>query len=1302
MSAESHSLLLLPGSPALRDFRRARLLERVRAIDARVNGLEARFLHLVETSRPLRREESEVLGRLLEYGPAPTHWMAAGQLLVVPRIGTISPWSSKATDIAQNCGLAAVTRIERGIEYRLDATQLPGPDLLAAIAAQLHDRMTESVLSERAAVAALFDTAPPAPDGLIAVRSEGRAALVEANQSLGLALSEAEIEYLFEFYLRADRNPSEAELMMFAQANSEHCRHKIFNAGWVIDGEPQDRSLFAMIRNTHAVSPDGVLSAYRDNAAVIAGSKAARFMASQYDGRYAYRDEDVHVLMKVETHNHPTAISPFPGAATGSGGEIRDEAATGRGAKPKAGLTGFSVSNLQIPGYTHEWEDDYGRPSRIVSALDIMLEGPIGAASFNNEFGRPALAGYFRTYEQEIPGKDYRRGYHKPIMLAGGMGNIRGMHVEKDDVQPGALIVVLGGPAMLIGLGGGAASSMSSGQSAEALDFASVQRGNPEMQRRAQEVIDACWAQGDENPIVLIHDVGAGGLSNAVPEVLDHSKLGGQIELRDIPNDEPGMPPMGIWCNEAQERYVLAIAPERLADFTTICARERCPFAVIGTGTEARQLQVSDRYFDNLAIDMPMETLLGNTPKLNRDVQRQPAPADSFDGAAVDVAEALQRLLRLPAIADKRFLITIGDRSVGGMTARDQMVGPWQEPVADVAVTASGFSATSGEAMAVGERTPAAVRDAAASGRLAVAEAITNIAAAPIAALDKVRLSANWMAAAGFEGDDADLFDTVRAVGMELCPELGIAIPVGKDSLSMRTRWTDESGGERCVAAPVSLVVSAFAPVTDVRATSTPQLETAGESLLLLLDLSAGRDRLGGSCLAQVYGQIGGETADLDEPARLEAFFGFVQALREAGLLLAYHDRSDGGLMVTLCEMAFASRCGLGISLPAAGDPAAVLYSEEPGAVVQIRASDESRVAARLEQAGLTGFATVIGAPAAHDRIVVSIGARKVLDLDRVELQRAWAETSFRMQSLRDHPDCAREEFDRLLDRNDPGLKASLTFDPAGGVAPFVNTSRPMVAILREQGVNGQLEMAAAFERAGFEACDVHMSDLLSGRRTLAEYVGLAACGGFSFGDVLGAGEGWAKSILFNDTARRGFRDFFAREDRFALGVCNGCQMLASLHDIVPGTAHWPRFVRNRSEQFEARLSLVEVCESPSLFLAGMAGSRIPVVVSHGEGRAKFESINGAAPDPDAIPVGQHAALRYVDNYGNPADRYPANPNGSPGGYTGFTNEDGRITIMMPHPERVFRSLQMSWRDPAWGEDSPWMRMFRNARAWVG
>jgi phosphoribosylformylglycinamidine synthase len=1118
---------------------------------------------------------------------------------------------------------------------------------------------------------------------------------------------------------------------MFAQANSEHCRHKIFNADWIVDGVQQDRSLFAMIRHTHECHPDDVLSAYSDNAAVISGFPAGRFFPDPADGEYRYHPEDVHILMKVETHNHPTAISPFPGAATGSGGEIRDEGATGRGAKPKAGLCGFSVSNLRIPDFVQPWERDYGKPGRIVSALDIMLEGPIGAAAFNNEFGRPNLAGYFRTFEEDGP-DGQRRGYHKPIMIAGGLGNIREAHVHKAELPPGTAIVVLGGPAMLIGLGGGAASSMAAGSSHEDLDFASVQRGNPEIQRRAQEVIDRCVALGASNPILSIHDVGAGGLSNAVPEIVHGAERGGSFELREVPNDDPGMTPMQIWCNEAQERYVLAIAAEGLATFEALCARERCPYAVIGVATGEPALTVTDRQFNNRPVDLPMHVLFGKPPKMLRDVAREggspglphlPTPGPSplsmngeggrggevstfhgeggRGGEVSPLADAVARVLRFPAVADKSFLITIGDRTVTGLVCRDQMVGPWQVPVSDVAVTTTSFDAYTGEAMAMGERTPLAVLNAPASGRMAVGEAITNIAAARIEKLGDVKLSANWMAAAGHPGEDARLFDTVRAVGMELCPALGIAIPVGKDSLSMKTVW-DEGAERKSVVAPLSLIVSAFAPVLDARRTLTPQLCTdRGDTDLILIDLGRGQNRLGGSALAQVYGQLGEVVPDLDAPDDLKAFFAVIQELNAAGRLLAHHDRSDGGLLATLAEMMFAGGCGATILLDDLDDgPLGALFAEELGAVIQVRARDRRAVLTRLAAAGLGECCHVIGAPNGEDRLILRHAGETLFAASRSELRRLWSETSYRMQALRDHPDCAREAFAAACDPADPGLNIRLTFDPAEDIAaPFLaDGARPRVAILREQGVNGQVEMAAAFDRAGFAAVDVHMSDLIGGRVSLADFHGIAACGGFSYGDVLGAGEGWAKSILFNPRARDEFAAFFARPDSFGLGVCNGCQMLSNLHELIAGTGLWPRFVRNRVEQFEARLSLVEVLPSPSLFLRGMAGSRLPIAVAHGEGRAEFRDERG----PDAALAAGLVALRFVDHFGQPAATYPANPNGSPGGITGLCSRDGRFTILMPHPERVFRAAQYSWHPDGWGEDGPWLRLFRNARRWLG
>jgi len=1101
---------------------------------------------------------------------------------------------------------------------------------------------------------------------------------------------------------------------MFAQAKSEHCRHKIFNAPWVSDGAPQTDTLFGMIRRTHAANPQGTVVAYADNSAVLEGGRARRWFPDA-DGRYREHDELTYAAVKVETHNHPTAISPFPGAATGSGGEIRDEGATGRGARPKAGLTGFSVSNLRIPGFEQPCERDFGRPDRIASALQIMLEGPIGAASFNNEFGRPNLAGTFRTFEMAVAG--VLRGYHKPIMIAGGVGNLRAAHALKAAVPPGSLLIQLGGPGMLIGMGGGAASSMDAGANVADLDFDSVQRGNAEIERRAQEVLDRCWALGEANPILSLHDVGAGGLSNALPELAHGAGRGATVDLRAAPNEEPGMTPREVWCNEAQERYVLAIAPDRLGDFERIARRERCPFAVLGTATPDGHLTVSDPHFGNTPVDVDLGVILGKPPRMLREVRRVAHAPAPLDLSAIELKEACLRVLRAPAVAGKTFLISIGDRTVGGLCARDQMVGPWQVPVADCAATLADFSGFAGEAFAMGERAPLAVIDPAASGRMAVGEAITNLAAAPVPDLARVKLSANWMAAAGFPGEDAALFDTVRAVALELCPALGVSIPVGKDSLSMRTTW-QENGATREVVAPLSLVCSAFAPCEDARRVLTPQLAAdRGATELVLIDLGRGKNRLGGSQLAQVHGQIGDRAPDLDDPAALKAFFAAVQSLNRDGLVLAYHDRSDGGLFAAICEMAFAGRCGVTINLDLLGyDPLAHdvdgnerrpelmrgrdlervlagLFSEELGAVVQVRADDRPQVTARLAEAGL--HALVIGAPNARDEVRMVRNAKPVFAEPRASLQRAWSETSFRMQQLRDDPDCAREEFDRILDAADPGLSASLAFDPDEDVAaPLVaRGERPRIAILREQGVNGQSEMAAAFDRAGFAAIDVHMTDLLTGRVSLGAFKGFAACGGFSYGDVLGAGEGWAKSILFNGRARDEFAAFFARGDTFALGVCNGCQMMAALRELIPGAGDWPPFLRNRSEQFEARFVMAEVVASPSIFFAGMAGSRMPIATAHGEGRAGFAS--------EAARARALVCLRYVDNRGQPTETYPLNPNGSPGGITGLTTADGRFTIVMPHPERVFRSVQCSWHPDGWGEASPWLRLFRNARVWV-
>ncbi len=1297
-------MLRLIGNPACSRFRLDRLLATIRDTVPDVSAISARFIHFVDTETTLGDAQREILEALLAYGePDDTETGVNGEtLVVVPRIGTISPWASKATDIAHNCGLTAVRRIERGVIWQVttdDGRELDGHER-RAVAAKLHDRMTESVLGDVEEAVALFAAREPAPVGVVDVIGGGREALERADAELGLALAVDEIDYLEENYRSLGRNPTDMELMMFAQANSEHCRHKIFNADWIIDGQRQEHSLFRMIRHTHECRPAGVLSAYSDNAAVAEGYAARRFFADGDTGVYAACPEPSHLVMKVETHNHPTAIAPAAGAATGVGGEIRDEGATGRGAHPKAGLAGFSVSNLHLPGAARPWEVDHGRPARIASALEIMLDGPIGAASYANEFGRPQLAGYFRSFELDVPGPDGEetRGFHKPIMIAGGMGNVRDEHVAKGRAPAGAPVVVLGGPAMLIGLGGGAASSMASGESDAELDFASVQRSNPEMERRCQEVIDACWRMGRDNPIVSIHDVGAGGLSNALPELLDDSGRGGCIELRTVPNDEPGMSPMELWCNEAQERYVLAIDPARIDSFRRLCERERAPFAVVGEATEDQQLVVSDGHFDNTPVDLPMELLLGKPPKMLRDVRHRPFHKPELDLDGVTVAAAARRILQLPTVAAKHFLITIGDRSVSGLVARDQMVGPWQVPVADVAVTLADYDGYTGEAMAMGERSPVAVLDAPASGRLAVGEALTNLAAAPVGALERVNLSANWMAATGHPGEDARLYDTVRAVGRELCPALGIAIPVGKDSLSMRTVW-EEDGEERAVTAPLSLVISAFAPVADVRGTLTPELQREhDETELLLVDLGKGHNRLGGSALAQVYGQVGHDCPDLDDPRAFAAFFATIQRLAGEGVLLAYHDRSDGGLFATLSEMAFAGRTGIEVNVAGLGDALAALYSEELGAVVQVRGEDVAGVEAAFREAGLARHVHRLGGLRGDQRVVVRDGETVLIDESRADLQRTWQETSWRIQRLRDNPACADEEYDAVDDDADPGLHASLSFDPADDVAaPYIGAgagARPRVAVLREQGVNSHVEMAAAFDRAGFEAVDVHMSDVIAGRQSLAAFRGLAVCGGFSYGDVLGAGGGWAKSVLYNTRARDDFAAFFDRPDTFTLGVCNGCQMLATLRELIPGSELWPRFVRNRSEQYEARLALVEVLESPSLFLAGMTGSRLPIAVAHGEGRAVYDGASG----PRKVLTAGLAGLRYVDNHGAATERYPFNPNGSALGLTGFTTRDGRVTIMMPHPERVFRSVQHSWRPSVWGEDGPWMRLFRNAR----
>ena len=1295
---------ILRGAPALSTFRVNQLLKNCEALSLPVKQIYAEYMHAADLSDALNDQELVVLQKLLTYGPSIAEHDPVGTLLfVTPRPGTISPWSSKATDIAKNCGLTNVKRLERGIAYYIETTAELSEQQYKALSDLLHDRMMEVVFTSLNDAEKLFYQAAPAQLTSVDILGEGRSALVAANISLGLALADDEMDYLVENFIKLGRNPNDIELMMFAQANSEHCRHKIFNADWTIDGKKQPKSLFKMIRNTHELLPDHVLSAYSDNAAVMEGYQAGRFFPNVDSREFDYHHEDIDILMKVETHNHPTAISPFPGAATGSGGEIRDEGATGIGSKPKAGLVGFSVSNLRIPSFEQPWETDFGKPARIVSALDIMLEAPLGGAAFNNEFGRPNILGYFRTYEEQVESHNGLeiRGYHKPIMLAGGLGNIRRSHVEKKEIPVGAKLVVLGGPAMNIGLGGGAASSMDSGASSEDLDFASVQRENPEMERRCQEVIDRCWQMGDDNPIQFIHDVGAGGLSNAMPELVNDGGRGGKFELRAIPNDEKSMAPHEIWCNESQERYVMAIKPENLATFEAICKRERAQYAVIGEATEELQLTLHDTEFDNDPIDMPLEVLLGKAPKMHRDVKTQVAKGKALDFSGASIKDAAERLLRLPSIAEKTFLITIGDRTVTGLVARDQMVGPWQVPVANCAVTAASYDTYFGEAMALGERTPVALLNFGASARLAVAESITNIACSDIGDFKRIKLSANWMSATGHPGEDAGLYEAVKAVGEELCPELDLTIPVGKDSMSMKTRW-QEGDIDKEVISPLSLIITSFGAVRDIRNTVTPQLRSdQGDSVLILVDLGCGKNRLGGSSLAQVYKQLGETTPDVDSPALLRGFFNAMQTLVADKKLLAYHDRSDGGLFSTITEMAFAGHCGVSVKLDQLGqDDFAALYSEELGAVIQVRTEEKEAVLNTLAGHGLTTNVMVIGSLNTCDKIEFTRDGEEVLVAPRSEFRSIWAETTLKMQSLRDNPDCAQQEFDLKSDDNDPGLNVKLSFDINEDVAaPYIATGvQPRMAILREQGVNSQQEMAAAFNRAGFAAIDVHMSDVLSGDVQLADFAGLVACGGFSYGDVLGAGEGWAKSILFNAQAREQFQTFFERENSFALGVCNGCQMLSTLKELIPGTDLWPRFVRNKSERFEARFSLVEVQKNNSLFLNDLAGSRMPIAVSHGEGRVEVKDAQHLA----AIEASGNVALRFVNNYGENTEQYPANPNGSPNGISGLTSQDGRVTIMMPHPERVFRTVANSWHPDEWQEDSPWMRMFRNVRKQLG
>ena len=1278
-------MFIVAGAPAHSSFKQTQLLTRLASISS-VQSIESQWVYLFDQTLNEQQQQSAL--QLLNDGASFKVRQPASdevQILVTPRVGTISPWSSKATDIFANCN-TPIHRLERGVLFTLKGISTISDEVKQV----LHDRMTESVFNQIDDAAALFSETAPKPLNSIDILGKGKAELVKANSEFGFALSDEEIDYLTAAFTKMGRNPNDIELMMFAQANSEHCRHKIFGSEWTIDGEKQPLSLFQMIKNTYKESPTDVLSAYKDNASVIVGFDTQRFYPKQDAATghhvYKYKSQAAHILMKVETHNHPTAIAPFAGAATGSGGEIRDEGATGRGGKPKAGLTAFTTSNLNIPGFEQPWEDNYGKPSRMASALQIMIEGPLGGAAFNNEFGRPALNGYFRTFEQNVNGDV--KGFHKPIMIAGGYGNIRPDHVEKDPIQPGDLLIVLGGPAMLIGLGGGAASSVDSGKLGENLDFASVQRENPEMERRCQEVIDTCWRMEDYNPIVSVHDVGAGGVSNAMPELVNDHELGAILDLRKIPSLEKGMSPMEIWSNEAQERYVLAIRPSSLELFESICARERCPFAVLGEATEARQLTVNDPLFDNKAVDMPMQVMLGGTPRMSRSYETVERKGDDFTAeSVVDLKDAIFRVLKNPTVASKSFLITIGDRSITGMVARDQMVGRWQVPVADAAVTTTSLVGYTGEAMAMGERPPVALLNPAASARLSVAESISNIMCSKIDQISDIKLSANWMAAAGQVGEDQALFEGVKAIGMEMCPALGIAIPVGKDSLSMRTTW-NEDGEDKSVTSPMSGVITAFAPVTDVRKTLTPELKNE-DSVLVRIDLSKGQFRLGGSILAQVYKAIGSITPDVDNFAEFKAFFDLVQDWNNRGLIKAYHDIGDGGLLATVAEMMFASRLGVALE----DQSTAALFAEEIGAVLQISKADWATLEAEVVASTLKDAITVVGTVNDTDTLTVN-----GLNLDRAELQHAWTEVSYQIQRLRDNVETADQEYSLIANKEHKGLIALPTFDLNEPVeAPYINERRPSMVILREQGVNGHVEMAAAFDKVGFNTVDVHMSDLLAGRIDLDEFEGLVACGGFSYGDVLGAGGGWAKSVLFNPQLRDQFEKFFNRDNTFSVGICNGCQMLSQLAPLIPGAEHWPRFQRNTSEMFEARVVNVKVEKSASILLTGMEGSILPIAVAHGEGRAEASAEKFAA-----LNAGNQVVLRYVDSFGNPTQQYPMNPNGSPDAISGVTSKDGRATIMMPHPERNFRAIQHSWKPEEWTEDGAWLRMFRNARQFIG
>ena len=1339
----------LPGADALSAFRQQRLLASLAAQGIELESIEAQYLHFIWSELGLGAKDNEVLASLLTYGQAfssklksQDSWFGAGAVkqsaIAIPRFGTLSPWASKATDIARQCGLN-ILRLERGIQYGWQSKKPLNSEQVQIVLGVLHDRMIEVVINDVNEASALYQTLADRPLSRIPLLTDGRDALDKANQALGLALSDDEIDYLTESFIKLERNPSDVELIMFAQANSEHCRHKIFNSTWTIDGDDQEKSLFAMIRNTHQLHPEGTIVAYSDNSAVMVGCESETWVPQGSDHHYEKKTRLVHTLMKVETHNHPTAIAPFPGASTGAGGEIRDEGATGIGGRPKAGLTGFSVSNLNIPGTDLPWESEkYGKPDRIATPLQIMIEGPLGGAAFNNEFGRPILGGYFRVFEQTLEG--VRRGYHKPIMIAGGIGSIDAIHTSKKAIQAGHLLIQLGGPGMRIGMGGATGSSVETGTNTADLDFNSVQRGNPEMERRAQEVINACTAMAENNPIVSIHDVGAGGLSNAFPELADGAGLGAHFKLRSVPLEESGMSPAEIWCNESQERYVLAIESKNLDLFKFLCERERCPFAVVGEATTKRQLQLSDSDDKQgtgsdlaMPIDMPMEVLLGKPPRMHRDVNRVAQSFDELDVTDADLGQCVAWVLQQPTVASKSFLITIGDRTVGGLNARDPFVGPWQVPVADCAVTLMDYKGYRGEVMTMGERSPLAVIDAPAAARMAVGEAITNLLAADIRCLEDVKLSANWMAACGAPGEDAKLYDSVQAIGMDLCPTLGISIPVGKDSLSMATAWQDGDQLKKVIS-PVSLIISAFAAVQDVRKTNTPFLllkdvdESVLETELILIDLGRGKNRMAGSILAQVLSQSGKSAPNIDNPEDLKALAAAIIELRKADQLLAYHDRSDGGLLACIAEMAFASHCGISINVDMIavdvgqeqdwGDAKnwaqqvsgrrheqtlRALFNEELGAVIQIRKSDRDAVFAVLRKLGISAFSHVIAKPNTNGRIEIWRDAKKIFAEPREVLQKMWGNTSYQIARLRDNPACADSEFELLDNIADPGMAPKVTFNIAQDVAaPFINkNARPKIAILREQGVNSHVEMAYAINWAGFDSYDVHMSDLLSGQTTLGDFRGLIACGGFSYGDVLGAGEGWAKTILFNAHLRNQFSTFFNRPDSFALGVCNGCQMMSNLSDIIPGAQAWPKFTRNQSEQYEARLVMAEIMPSPSIFTQGMEGSQLPIAIAHGEGFANFSQQGNLAQ----LHQQGLAAMRFVDHHGKPTEIYPMNPNGSPGGLTGVTTPDGRFTVMMPHPERVFRAVQMSWCPPEWLNNpdgaSPWMRLFRNARLWA-